>query len=402
MDTYLKILLVEDLDSDAEIMIRFLKREKINFVHERVWTREDFEDALDIFDPDLIISDHSLPGFSGMEAFHILKKAKKNTPFILTTGTVSEKLLTQYMKEGLDDYILKENLLRLPSAIERVLNRKKIENLHTELMLANTRLESAYHEMRDSINYASRIQRAILPGPDEMKRACRDHFVLYKPKAVVSGDFYWCTTATVAKTKQEISLVAAVDCTGHGVPGAFMSMLGHALLNQTVNDPNVTSPADVLDFLNKELPKNIKSHEQHVSLRDGMDISLCAIDYDAMELHFSGANNSCLISRDYDVIELKANKQAISAAHDVEKKNFSNQKFSLKKGDTVYLYTDGYADQFGGPDGKKYMRKNFKNLINSIQFMSLEDQKAALEREFEEWKGRLEQIDDVLVVGIRV
>ena len=401
MNDRLKILLVEDLDSDAEILIRFLKREEISFVHHRVWKRGDYIEALDVFMPDLIISDHSLPGFSGMEAFHILKEMNKNIPFILTTGTVSEKLLTQYMKEGLDDYILKENLLRLPSAIENVLNKKKIENLHSELILANTRLESAYMDMKDSINYASRIQRALLPSPDEMKGVCGDYFVFHRPKDVVSGDFYWCADTRGSVHSRDLSIIAAVDCTGHGVPGAFMSMLGNTLLNQCVKDPNINSPAEVLDFLNSELPKNLKSYEHDISVRDGMDISLCVIDFKTEHLSFAGANNSCWVVREGELIELKADKQAISAAHDAEKRQFSNVEFKLQKGDTIYLFTDGYADQFGGPNGKKFMRKNLKKLLTVMQDKPIKEQGSLIAKNFDEWKGKLEQIDDVLVMGIR-
>jgi serine phosphatase RsbU (regulator of sigma subunit) len=412
MEQPLKILLVEDLDSDAELLVRFLKKENISFTYKRVWLREDYLKILDEYEPELIISDHSLPLFSGMEAFHLLKKTKKNIPFILITGTVSEKLLTSYMKEGLDDYILKENLLRLPSAIQNVVNKKKVEKLHRELTHANEKLKGAYSDIKDSINYASRIQHAILPSDFDLKKISKDYFIFYKPKDIVSGDFYWCATTTTTQTNRHIGILAAVDCTGHGVPGAFMSMLTNTLLNQTVKNPNINSPADVLNFLNTELPKNLKSHEDTVTIRDGMDIALCTIDFENKELSFSGANNSCVIIRtstlsdkstipESSLIELKADKQAISASNDKEKKSFTNQNFTLQKGDTVYLYTDGYIDQFGGINGKKFLRKNLKKLLLSVQQLSLKDQLKFISRTFEEWKGKYEQTDDILVIGVR-
>ena len=411
MEQLLKILLVEDLDSDEELLIRFLKKEKISFTHNRVWLREEYLKALNEYEPDLVISDHSLPLFSGMEAFHILKETKKNIPFILTTGTVSEKILTHYMKEGLDDYILKENLLRLPSAIENVINRKKVEKLHRELIQANDKLQDAYSDIKDSINYASRIQRAILPDDGDLKKICKDYFLFYQPKDVVSGDFYWSATTTTSHTKRKLGILAVVDCTGHGVPGAFMSMLINTLLNQTVKDPNINSPADVLDFLNRELPKNLKSGKDGIMIRDGMDISLCTIDFETKELSFAGANNSCLILRnkpslengvrkEVSLIELKADKQAISASSDKEKKSFTNQHFNLQEGDTLYLYTDGYADQFGGPNNKKFMRKNLKKLLVSIQHLPLKSQQEIIKQKFEYWKEKNEQIDDVLIMGL--
>lgn len=401
MEQIIKILLVEDSEIDEALLVRFLKKEKVLFNHIRVWKREEYIKALDIYNPDLIISDHSLPHFSGTEAFQILKKSKKITPFILITGTVSEKTLTDYVKQGMDDYILKYNLLRLPAAIQNVVDKRKIEKLHNELLSANEKLENAYLDIKASINYASYIQQAILPSHEELQKACNDYFVFYKPKDVVSGDFYWCTTTITTHTKRLVGIIAVVDCTGHGVPGAFMSMLANTLLNQTIKDPNINSPADVLDFLNKELPKNLKSYKNGGFLRDGLDISLCTIDMESKELCFSGANNACIIIKNDKLIELKADKQAISASTDKEKTPFTNQHISLEKGDIVYLYTDGYADQFGGPNKKKFMRQNFKKLLTYIHKNNLSTQKEIIEQHFDEWKGKLDQIDDVLVMGIK-
>ena len=402
MEHALKILLVEDEDTDEELLIRFLKKENIDFTHKRVWLKEDYLKALQAFHPDLIISDHSLPLFSGMEAFYLLKKNKKIIPFILITGTVSEKILTEYMKEGLDDYILKENLLRLPSAIENVLNKKRIEKLHHKLIITNNKLETAYADIKDSIHYASRIQRSILPSKEELSEVCKNHFVFYRPKDVVSGDFYWCAQTLRSNSGSPISLIAVVDCTGHGVPGAFMSMMANTLLNQTIKNPEVNSPADVLDFLDRELHKNLKYHEGEISVRDGMDIAFCTIDYVRMELEFAGANNSCIIARNHKLIELPADKQAISACTDIVKKPFTNRRFQLQKGDLIYLFTDGYADQFGGMKQKKFMFKNFKKMLLDLQKKKLPEQQESIEQIFDSWKGKLEQIDDVLVMGIAI
>ena len=239
---------------------------------------------------------------------------------------------------------------------------------------------------------------------------CKDnYFLFYQPKDVVSGDFYWSATTITSHTKRPLGIFAVIDCTGHGVPGAFMSMLTNTLLNQTVKDPEINSPAEVLNFLNRELPENLKS--KGCEIRDGMDISLCTIDLESKELSFAGANNSGLIIRKNQstengiiqnpiFIELKADKQAISACIDKEKKNFSNQKVFMQKGDILYLFTDGYADQFGGSNNKKFMRNNLKKLLLSIYQLPLKKQQDILKQRFEEWKGVHEQIDDVLVMGI--
>jgi CheY-like chemotaxis protein len=184
MDTELKILLVEDSETDADLLFRFLKKEKIEFSHSRVWNKDGFIKALNDEEHDIIISDQSLPQFSGMEAFRISKNENKDIPFILVTGTVSEKLLTEFAKEGIDDYLLKENLLRLPSAIKHAISKKKIEQLHKKL-------EIAHKDINDSIHYAKKIQNSMLPDTAMLQDNFPESFILFKPKDVLSGDFYW-------------------------------------------------------------------------------------------------------------------------------------------------------------------------------------------------------------------
>lgn len=255
----------------------------------------------------------------------------------------------------------------------------------------------------DSINYSRRIQSSLLPGEAELKNAFKEYFVLYKPKDIVSGDFYWCISTVVPSGNRALSLIGAVDCTGHGVPGAFMSLIGHMLLNQTINNPGIHSPADILDFLNKELPKNIKAQEGEYNLRDGMDMSLCAFDFNANKLYFAGANNPVwIVRKGVELIELKPDKQAISASDEIEKKPFSNQVFDLQKDDCVYLFSDGYADQFGGPRGKKFMYKQFKDILTANAHLPMQEQKQILSEANDNWKGNLEQVDDILVIGVKV
>ncbi len=240
----LNILLVEDSESDADLLIRHLKKEKIDFFHTRVWQKEAFINSIKDNNPDLIIADNALPQFSGMEAFHILKKEKKQIPFILVTGTVSEKLLAEYAKEGIDDYILKENLLRLPSAIEHVVSKKRVEVLHKKL-------EIAHKDIKDSINYAKIIQDATLPDIAMLSDIFPESFILFQPKDILSGDFYW-----FEKRESEIFFTIA-DCTGHGVPGALLAMMGNNLLNEAVNIKKIIQPSAILHRLKKTGSKNI-------------------------------------------------------------------------------------------------------------------------------------------------
>ncbi len=281
-------------------------------------------------------------------------------------------------------------------------NEKLRLDLLTELKHTNKEVSEKNKEITDSINYAKRIQQSILPPEEEVAKHLKDCFILYQPKDIVSGDFYWSINTTTSNTGTALNIIAAADCTGHGIPGAFMSMLGYTLLNQTIKNPGINSPADVLDFLNSELPKNLKSYGQEATIRDGMDIALCAIDSSANKLYFAAANNPAWVIRNNELIELKPNKQAITAGTDIAKKPFTTTSFDLQKNDCIYIFTDGYADQFGGPKGKKFKYKQLEQLLIANTTKTMKEQKQFLQQAFDNWKGELEQVDDVLIVGIRV
>ncbi|HEY0031444.1 MAG TPA: SpoIIE family protein phosphatase [Bacteroidia bacterium] len=284
---------------------------------------------------------------------------------------------------------------------KEIVSRLALAESNNQLEIKNEIIEEKSKDIRDSINYAQRIQQAILPSFEKINSALKDYFILFKPKDVVSGDFYWHavinTTPQDGKPSEEIVVMAAVDCTGHGVPGALMSIIGSTVLNQTTTVAAVNTPAEALGYLNKEITKTLNS------IRDGMDIALCAINFSKMELQFAGANNPLYIVRHKQFIEVKPDKKAIGADTDnAEVKVFTNHVIKLEKGDSVYLFTDGYADQFGGPNGKKFKYKKFQELLIEIQDNTMEEQKHILNFHFEQWKGILEQVDDILVIGIRV
>ena len=263
-------------------------------------------------------------------------------------------------------------------------------------------VEEKNKEITDSINYAKRLQKAILASDKTMRSVFEQSFILYKPKDIVSGDFYWILHTEDRSIQKNIFAFAAADCTGHGVPGAFMSMLNSTLLNQTAYNSDITTPADALNFLNQELPKNLRSPDDTENIQDGMDIAFCLVDLNKKILKYSGANNPCWVVRDGEVIELKPTKQAITASNEYDKKKFTDEIFPLKKDDCVYIFTDGYADQFGGPKGKKFKYKTLSDLLVSINKETLDKQKEILEQQFMEWKGSLEQVDDVLIMGIKI
>ena len=240
--------------------------------------------------------------------------------------------------------------------------------------------------------YAQRLQETILPGPEAIREVFADHFIFYRPKATVSGDFYWFAN------KGKKRMVAAADCTGHGVPGAFMSLVGHNALNQATKVYN--KPSQVLNTVNRLSAQALRAHENHL-VKDGMDIALLSIDMDSMELEFSGAQNPVYIIRGGELFELEGDAFSIGTYVNGERE-FTHKSYTLQSGDCLYLFSDGYADQFGGPQGKKFMRKQFRQLLMEVAPLALNAQCEEISRRFDDWKGDGEQLDDVLVIGVRV
>lgn len=274
-------------------------------------------------------------------------------------------------------------------------------------------IEEKNRDILDSIEYSKRIQRSIFLDKDKLRDFAPQSFIFFQPRDVVSGDFYWFNNAEVKqdlhaengfnyKAGTNMLIVAAVDCTGHGVPGAFMSIIGNTLLNQTLNHLNVNSASHALDYVNAELKQALNKNTEDIPLRDGMDIVLCCIDLAGRRLEYAGANNPLYIIRDKQLIKLKADKQPITASTETIAKPFTNNCVELQKNDCVFLFTDGFADQFGGPHGKKFMYKQFGELLISISGKSMKEQEQLLKQSFERWKGSLPQVDDVLVIGIKI
>jgi len=244
----------------------------------------------------------------------------------------------------------------------------------------------------DSIHYAKRIQTALLPSLELFSDEI-DHFVLYKPRDIVSGDFYW-----VARIDGQ-QMVIAADCTGHGVPGAFMSMLGVSLLNEIILNRRITQPDLVLNILRDYIIQSLKQVVQTSGVKDGMDMCVCLIDFKNNKMQFAGANNPLWMFVDGELKEIKGDKMPV-AIHDTMRP-FTNNVVDLKKGDTFYIFSDGYADQFGGPQQKKLLNKNFKALLQNLQDLPMLKQGARIDEFFEDWRKELDQIDDVCVIGIR-
>ncbi len=303
----------------------------------------------------------------------------------------------------------------------RVTRKQKgiIEAKKVEVDRAYGQLQEKNREIRDSITYASKIQSAILTSPEELKQVLAEHFILFRPKEEVSGDFYW------AYGNDEVSIWMVADCTGHGVPGAFMSMIGNRLLNEVIVEEKERDPGKVLDRIRDGIIGALQQSGEKES-KDGMDGVLCIYDRKKEVLSFAAGNNPLYLVRNASelptvegasenelkpfqgsgrggerLLEIAGDKQPVGNS-EKEGTPFKTRSFECRKGDRIYTFSDGFADQFGGPKGKKYRYKPFKRLILSLDCSSMEDEKEKLEAEFDAWKGEQEQIDDVLLIGVRI
>lgn len=288
--------------------------------------------------------------------------------------------------------------LRQKQKINRSLEEKNriIEDQKHTVEKQKQIVEEQNKDITDSIKYAERIQQAILPPDQLWFSLLPQSFVFYKPKDILSGDFYW------IERKNNLVFVAAADCTGHGVPGALISIVNYNLLNKAVLEKDLNDPADVLNYVNNQLTIALHQSYQESSVKDGMDISLCVINTLNNEMKYAGANNPVYIIQQNILTQLSADKFPVGSFVDEKITSFSTQTIQLNKGDLVYLFSDGFADQFGGKDGKKFKYKQFKETLLNIHEMEMADQQKILIERFMAWKGNLEQIDDVMVIGVKI
>ena len=309
---------------------------------------------------------------------------------------------TQYEPLSEDDSLGK-TLMKMRDDLaenERVLEQKVVERTaelvekQKEVEEQNEKISELYEEVTDSIKYAKGLQEAILPPDNFVKESMPHAFILYKPKDIVSGDFYW------VEEKNDKVYFAAVDCTGHGVPGAFMSIVGYNALNEALRVSD--NPGGILDGLNKGISKTLHNNAMGSTTKDGMDLALCSYDKKTRVLEYAGAYNPLYLIRNGEVEQLKADKFAIGSYYEDPDQKYTNHVLQLEKNDYIYIFSDGYADQFGGPKGKKFMYKRFRDYLLSLNGKSMREQKQFLDTTLEQWRGPLEQIDDVLVIGMHI
>ncbi len=332
-------------------------------------------------------------------ALDFLTKAK------IIADSISTKYFQCEINKFFSEYYEKENNYELAHKYFKAYNKLKSEIINTEnqnkakyqqikiISEKNSELEKKNKLIEESVKAAYSIQSAILPIEEEMKKVFSDFFILFKPRDIVSGDFYW------FKQFNNKAIIAAADCTGHGIPGAFMCMLGAAFLNEIIQEDNL-SPNKILNALRTKIKTSLKQTGKTGEEKGGMDMALCLIDVESGKVEYSGAYNPLIRIRNKELVEIKADRMPVAIYP--REDDFKNNMIKVKKGDRLYIFSDGYHDQLGGERIKKYSGKKFKELLLEISEKTMKVQKELLEKEHLEWKRNQDQTDDILVIGMEI
>ncbi|GIV38415.1 MAG: hypothetical protein KatS3mg033_0215 [Thermonema sp.] len=403
------ILYVDDEESNLRIFKTAFKRKYT------VHTATSAQEAIDILKEHpvhILITDYKMPQMSGVELLEYTVERYPNLIRMILTGFADiEAIVRAVNKSGIYQYITKpwdrgELEMIIEKAIETLRLRDERERLIEELRQLNASLEEKVRErtaeveqllekVQSSIRYAQRIQEAMLPSKQELQEIIGEHVLFYRPRDIVSGDFYWVAHKT--ENGEDKTIVVVADCTGHGVPGAMMSMVGINLIAQAVYDREIHAPGQILSFINQGIIERLRQ-EETVS-RDGMDAVALCIDRNKRKISLAGAKLGALIIRRDEVEVLKGSQQAIGG-YEQEEASFEEINLPYEPMH-IYLYTDGFQDQFGGESGKRFYSKNLVNLIEEIYQQPFAIQAERLAHTFDEWKGSLSQVDDVTVLGFR-
>jgi len=355
----------------------------------------------------LIISNSNSPIKGNVSLSDEIEKYKKTISalekevhFYIKQGDVITNQRAKIQKERDQLSVEKNEIAKQKEIMEMDLNfimkqGDKIAEQKHKIKIQHDIVQKQKKKIEDSILYAKRIQSAVLPPNRFIQHLLAEHFIFYKPRDIVSGDFYW------IKQFDEKIFIAAADCTGHGVPGALMSMLGITFLNEIINkNPNIHAN-EVLNELRMHIISSLRQTGSIGESRDGMDVALCIVNEKKQTLEYAGANNPLYLIREGILEEIKADRMPIGI-HRRAKESFVNHEFDLKSGDLIYIFSDGYIDQFGGEDGRKFLSSNFKDLLITNSHKKLSEQRQVLEKTFEDWKGDRKQLDDILVIGFKV
>jgi serine phosphatase RsbU (regulator of sigma subunit) len=323
-----------------------------------------------------------------------LKKDKERLERIVKERTAEIRMKNAELEQQKEEILAQRD--EIEAQRDHVMEQKEQIEVQHNMILEQTK------SITDSIHYASRIQEALLPPEEILNEVLPEHFILYKPRDIVSGDFYW------ASTKNNRTIIVAADCTGHGVPGAFMSMLGISFLNEIINKFERLQANQILNELKESVKKSLRQTGKDHEAKDGMDMALCIIDLEKMEMEFSGAYNSLLLIRDNEMIKYDADRMPVGI-YVKDRGSFTNHVIQMKKGDNYYIFSDGYPDQFGGASGSKLMIKRFKKLLLENHQLPANEQKEKLDKFLNEWQSykdedgkKYRQLDDILVIGMKI
>lgn len=401
----IKILILDESKEDVEKISQYLLDDGYKIPTVSCDSQSLFLTFLTDFNPDVIISEHNISDYNSFNALDDARKHNPNIIFILVTDEVPEEFAVELLKEGVDDYVYKNHLLRLSHAIETAHLKREFAEEKKTLELINSKLSSANNiialkndEMMQSIMFAERIQNLVLPKLDVLLEEFKESFVIFKPKDIVSGDFYWFSK------KGDTFMVTAADCTGHGVPGALLSIIGTNFLNEIIEDKNnFTHPSDILSLLDLNLT-SLLQQDASSGYQDGIDIAFVTIDKKHKKLYFSGCKRPLLIykARDKEMVEYKGEQYLIGGVEASVKKTFATQEIPYRIGDVIYMFSDGIVDQFGGPKNKKLMKNRFVEMLMSFKHLGLTYQKQLLEQKLKNWQGSQEQTDDIIILAIKL
>ena len=383
------VLIVDDTPENIDILSAVLSKYK-----RKIATNG--ERALKIVQsdnpPDIILLDVMMPGMDGFEVCRILQSdiKTKNIPIIFITAKSEVEDETKGLELGAVDFITKP--ISPPIVLARVKNHLELKISRTLLEEKNEELAGRNKYITDSINYAKRIQSAILPSHDFIKDIFPEHFIIFKPKDIVSGDFYWVNRINNKR------ILAVSDCTGHGVPGAFMSMIGNTLLNEIINEKGITDPAEILNNLDKGIIDELRKEEE-VSTFDGMDIGICVIEDEDNTLEYAGAFRSLIFVSNMELFDIKGVKKSIGDKS--KNRIFEKSNIALKDDMVFYMTSDGFIDQHN-EEGIKYGSKKMKQNILKYCNLGFEEQRTALLNDFTTYKGNQIQRDDVTFIGFKI
>ncbi|MEM6299219.1 MAG: response regulator [Bacteroidota bacterium] len=418
------ILLVVDDEPDVQLLVKQKFRREIRDGKYKFIFAENGVDALSKLrenpDVDVVLSDVNMPQMDGITLLSKTRKVNPTVQTIIVSAYGDMRNIRRAMNNGAFDFVTKPiNFNDLGATIDKTIHHvrqlreaiEEKEKLYHQLERHSEMLEETVEERTaeieeqrrvieaknqniiESINYAKRIQESILPTQKTIRRLLPNSFIFFKPRDIVSGDFYWMSE------HEGRTLIAAVDCTGHGVPGAFMSLIGNDLLNVIVAR-DIVSPEEIL----AELHKGVRTalNQENGKSRDGMDIALCLIDEEKGIIEFAGARNPLIIVNDGQMEIIKGDKRSIGGVQPEKERIFTKHEIKIDPKATYYIFSDGYQDQFGGENGQKYLTKNFRKLLLTLHDKPLDEQKHALMQELDAWRGDYPQIDDILVMGMRL